>query len=111
LIPDDLQAGAIDALRDCLKATRRYWDKDERCWQIEPDYQARLKAAELTLAYKVGRPVERKFEVRGNLDTFEQQKERLLKSAEGIRFLLAAGAINAQEAAEALSQTIEAPEV
>lgn len=110
LIADSAKLAAVEALVEALGATRRYWDKDAKAWTIEPDYATRIRASELILAYAEGRPVERRLEVRANAETWEAQKSRQLKSPEGIRFLLAAGAVSRKEADEAFAKLGKTPE-
>lgn len=108
LIPPPLKSGAIDALRDCLGAEKLFWDKDTQRWRAEPDYPVRLKAAELTLAYAEGRPVERKLTITSTMETFEDKKSSLLQSREGIRSLVDLKLISEKEAEEAYSRIIDA---
>jgi hypothetical protein len=49
----------LDQLAVCLKAVRRYWDKEQKDWVEEPDYPVILKAVELGLAYLFGKPAQR----------------------------------------------------
>lgn len=106
LIPPKLKAGAIVAMGEALKAERKVWSKDAQDFVAEPDHATRLRAAELITAYAEGRPIERKFELRGNVETFEDRKAVMLESPEGIKTLRAVGAISEHEASAALRKLI-----
>ncbi len=104
VVSDEIFAEAQEALQKCLRAERPVWDKDSKSFRMEPDYPTIMAAVKVSLEYKIGRPVERRIEIRANADTWEDQKQRHLESAEGIRFLLAAGAISREEADQALGK-------
>jgi len=104
LIPADLKAAALDKLGECLRATRRYWNKDAKTWDVEADFQTALRSIELILAYGEGRPVERRIELSLKGESWEEQRDRAMTSPEGVRFLLAAGAISREQADAALAE-------
>ncbi|MGB8166712.1 MAG: hypothetical protein WCF18_04425, partial [Chthoniobacteraceae bacterium] len=104
VVSDQVFAEAQEALQKCLRAERPVWDKDSKSFRMEPDYPTIMAAVKVSLEYKIGRPVERRIEIRANTDTWEDQKQRHLESAEGIRFLLAAGAISREQADHALGK-------
>jgi hypothetical protein len=106
LIPPKLKAKALAALDTCLDAVK--WRKEGAEWTKDPDYATIIRAAELTLAYAEGRPVERKFELRGSVETFEDRKAAMLESPEGIRTLRAIGVVSEREAAEAMLKLLPA---
>ena len=93
LIPPDLRAGAIDALRDGLKATRRYWSKEQKDFVEEPDYGVRVKTAELVLAYAEGRPVERQVRLSGDFKGFNEKLEQLCATPEGLAMAVKLGLV------------------
>ncbi len=62
-----------------------------------PDHATRAKCAELLLAYKVGRPVERKVTITGDFKDYNSKLEKLLATPEGLRVAIAAGLVEPLE--------------
>ena len=96
-IPADMQAEALAALARALNAQKRFWSKGGSEWIVEPDYAAQLKAAELTLAYAVGRPVERRVELTGSFEAYDEKLEKLCSTPEGLKLATAAGLVSGGE--------------
>lgn len=94
LIPAELRAKALEAIEGALTAQRRYWDKDTKAFVEEEDHPTRLRAAELALAYDVGRPVERQVKLTGDVSTYDDKLERLLASPEGLALAIRLGLID-----------------
>ncbi len=100
LISLAMRAKALAALEAGLEATRRIFDRDKGDWIVEPDFATRTKCVELTLAYDVGKPVERQVKLTGNFESYSDKLEKLLASPEGITQALALGLIAEDQAKE-----------
>jgi len=77
LLVDRDSSGAIEVLRDGLRATKLMWDGNARDWVEQPDWKARHDCAIAILAYRFGKPVERQMVVAGSFDDFEKLVDRL----------------------------------
>ena len=93
LIAPDLRDDAIAALREGLKATRRFWDKASGMFQEEPDYAARTRAAELVLAYAEGRPIERQVKLSGDFSSYSDKLAKLVATPSGLKQAIALGLV------------------
>lgn len=100
LISPELRAKALAALEEGLSATKRFWDRENEKWIVEPDYPTRSRNAELVIAYSDGKPVERKVQLTGDFKDWNSKMEDALASPEGIRVALAANLITEQVAEE-----------
>jgi len=66
-----------------LQATKRVWSAQVKDFIEVPDWQARLKAAEMAAHYEIGKPVERSLHITQNADaTPEKVVETMLASPE-----------------------------
>lgn len=75
LLTDDDLAGAVDVIRQGLKATKRQWDGFAKTMVEEPDMKVRMDAAKTVLSYKEGMPVQRQVVVS---ETFECLRDALV---------------------------------
>lgn len=73
LTDQDLE-GAVDVIRQGLKANKRHWDGVAKQMVDEPDMKVRMDAAKTVLSYKEGMPVQRQVVVS---ETFESLREAL----------------------------------
>lgn len=71
---------AIEVLKEQMKAETEFYDLTARKLIKRPDGKTRLAAVELFLAYKEGRPVERKIIEHHNLDSMEDLEKKLASS-------------------------------
>lgn len=115
IIPADLRAKAIQALRDGLDATRRYWCKESKSFVAEPDYGVRVKTAELVLAYDVGRPVERQVKLTGDFTDYNDKLVKMCATPEGLKMAIACGfvipeVLKSAKASE-VADSVEVPSV
>lgn len=49
----------VDKIEECLKATKRFWNPEEKCWEIDPDFNCIVKTLALGMPYLFGRPPQR----------------------------------------------------
>ncbi len=101
LIRPELREKALQALEDGLAATKRFFNKEAGGWIAEPDYQTRVKSAELVLAYDVGRPVERKVELKGSFTGYDEKLEKLCATPEGLAAAIKLGLVTEERALKA----------
>jgi len=91
---------AIQVLKEQMEATTSFYNLKERKLMTRPDHRTRLAAAELYLAYLIGKPIERRVIEQHNIDSHDDVVSKLAKSTAGreeIKKLLAeAEAIAAQ---------------
>jgi hypothetical protein len=101
VIDDETFRLATAKLVECMDAKRPVWDKDSKSFRMEPDFPTILGAVKLAFEYKIGRPIERQLVLQASAENWEAKSRRMMATPEGIRFMLAAGAITQEEAAEA----------
>ncbi len=94
LIRPELREKALAALEEGLVATKRFYDKEAGGWVAEPDYQTRVRAAELVLAYAEGRPVERKVELKGSFAGYDEKLEKLCATPVGLAAAIKLGLVS-----------------
>ncbi len=101
LIKPELQQKALAALEEGMAATKRYFNKEDGGWVAEPDYATRVRSAELVLAYAVGRPVERKVELKGSFTGYDEKLEKLCATPEGLAAAIKLGLVTEERALKA----------
>lgn len=72
---------AINMMRECLGAKKKFWSKVTKEWIEEPDYRIRLDAAKLILSYAIGEPVKRSINIGGSEDGFRSLRDIIIESA------------------------------
>ena len=74
MLTDEDLAGAVDVIRQGLKATKQFFSPITKQFVQEPDMKVRMDAAKTVLSYKEGMPVQRQVVVS---ETFESLREAL----------------------------------
>jgi hypothetical protein len=74
MLNDEDLAGAVDVIRQGLKATKQFFSPITKQFVHEPDMKVRMDAAKTVLSYKEGMPVQRQVVVS---ETFESLREAL----------------------------------
>lgn len=59
LAKPDLIKGMVGVIDRGFNAGKRYWNKDEECWEIEPDSRTQVQTLALVLAHMEGEPIKR----------------------------------------------------
>ena len=70
---------AIQVLKEQMEATTSFYDLKARKFMTRPDHRTRLAAAELYLAYLIGKPIERRVIEQHNVDSLEDVEKKLAK--------------------------------
>lgn len=97
-ISQELINEAVQTLASALKAESVKWDGAAKVMVTNPDFQVRLRAAELLLNYGIGKPIERSVKLTGDFSSYSDRLTALCASPEGLRTAVMLGLVDPQQA-------------